>query len=236
MIFKQPLLQATFQRRYKRFFADVELSSKTEIAHVANTGSMKSCILPGQPCLISRAENPERKLRFSLEAIKAPSGSWVGVNTSYPNKLIKEAFDQGLFSHWKEFDHFQAEVKLSAATRIDAVLSKDEKKHFIEVKNVTLAEDDQGRLVARFPDAVTERGQKHLRELISLVKQGHSAEIFFTVQRDDCEEFQPADEIDPEYGRLLRQAAKAGVIISAYKVKISAREIVLTNEKLKVQL
>jgi sugar fermentation stimulation protein A len=237
MKFKQPLQEGTFLKRYKRFFADILLAGKTEVAHVANTGSLKSANVPGQACLVRPSDNPERKLRFTLEAIKAvESGCWIGVNTAHPNHLVKEAFAAGMIPHWKEWKTLQAEVKLNPETRIDFMFTKGEgshlKKHFVEVKNVTLA--DAG--VAKFPDAVTERGQKHLRELMKLVAEGHSAEIFFTVQRDDCREVRPADEIDPEYGRLLREASARGVKVRAYVVKVSLEEIVLTDRELPVLL
>lgn len=237
MKFKPALLEGTFQKRYKRFFADFTLSGQTEVAHVPNTGSLRSVNVPGQPCLVKPADNPERKLRFTLEAIKSKeSGVWIGVNTANPNALVKEAFTDGIISHWKAWDKLDAEVKLSKETRLDFMLSKTEgssvKRHYIEVKNVTLGEAG----VAYFPDAVTERGQKHLRELMTLVAEGHSAEIFYTIQREDCKEFRPADDIDPVYGELLREASRQGVRVSAYLVHVSPEEIVLTNKSVPVRL
>lgn len=264
MKYKQPLLEGVFLKRYKRFFADVTLAGKTEVAHVANTGSLKSINNPGAACLVSPADNPERKLRFTLEAIKSPAGSWVGVNTSLPNHLVREAFEQGVIPHWKQYETFKAEVKISSETRLDAVLSKGSHLHYVEVKNVTMAamaemaealpvpsgevmagkmaKPERGtapgtpKMCALFPDAVTERGQKHLRELMALVKEGNTAEIFFTVQRSDCSEFRPADHVDPEYGRLLREAAAAGVVISAYVVELSRTEISIRGKSLPVVL
>ncbi len=243
MKYKQTLIEGVFLKRYKRFFADVTLAGKTEVAHVANTGSLKSVNNPGSACLVSPADNPERKLRFTLEAIKSPAGSWVGVNTSLPNHLVREAFEQGVIPHWKKYENFRAEVKINAETRLDAVLTAGNKQHYVEVKNVTLAEvavEGTGgtapKVFAMFPDAVTERGQKHLRELMALVGTGHTAEIFFTVQRSDCQEFRPADHIDPEYGRLLREAHKAGVVISAYVVDVGPEEIVIRGKNLPVVL
>jgi len=240
MKFKTTVREGVFLKRYKRFFADVKLGEDTVVAHVANTGSLKSAVEAGAPCLVTDAENPERKLKYTLEAVQVPSGTWVGVNTSWPNHLAKEAFENQIFAHWKNFDELKAEVKLSAETRIDLVLSnsKTQKKHFIEVKNVTMASGEltSQKGVAHFPDAVTERGQKHLRELMKLVKEGHSAEIFFAVQRADCLRFSPADQIDPEYGRLLREAQKAGVVVTAALVDVSKNEIVINGKTLKVDL
>lgn len=239
MKFKTRVHEGVFLKRYKRFFADVQLGSEVVVAHIANTGSLKAASEPNAPCWISEAENPERKLRYSLEAIKLPS-SWVGVNTSWPNHLAKEAFEKQVFKHWQDYDELQAEVKINAESRLDLLLtnSKSKKKHYVEIKNTTLAAGEfhrqNGR--AQFPDSVTERGQKHLRELMKLTSEGHSAEILFTVQRGDCTEFAPADDIDPEYGRLLREAFKKGVKITAAVVEISSTEIVLSGKTLPVVL
>lgn len=239
MKFKTAVRQGIFLKRYKRFFADVQLGNEIVVAHVANTGSLKSAGEPGLSCLVTETDNPERKLKYSLQALQTASGAWVGVNTSWPNLLAKEAFEARLFAHWSAFDEFKAEVKLSPETRIDFVLScsKTQKKHFVEVKNVTMASGPIGELkgIAHFPDSVTERGQKHLRELIKIVEAGSTAEIFFAVQRNDCQFFSPADEIDPEYGRLLRLAQKAGVHITAARVDISPAGIALNGEKLELQ-
>jgi sugar fermentation stimulation protein A len=249
MKWQRPLVKGQFEKRYKRFFADVVLEKGTEVAHVANTGSLKSCLAPGVDCLVKPADNPERKLKFSLEALKSPAGSWIGINTSVPGALVKEAFEAKTFKHWADFTAIESEVKLSAETRVDFVLGDGEinrkevlkskgRLHFVEIKNVTLASGDyalkKGR--AHFPDAVTERGQKHLRELIALVKKGHTAEIFFCVQRVDCIGFSPADEIDPEYGKLLRQARDAGVVITAAIAQFDEFGAKLTGQVLPLHL
>jgi sugar fermentation stimulation protein A len=240
MKFKTAVREGIFLKRYKRFFADVKLGKEIVVAHVPNTGSLKSAVEAGAPCLVTESDNPERKLKYTLEAVQMPSGSWVGVNTSWPNQLAKEAFEAKVFKHWHSFDELKGEVKLSAETRIDLVLtnSKTQKKHFIEVKNVTMASGEVHDMkgVAHFPDAVTERGQKHLRELMKLVKDGHSAEIFFAIQRSDCHKFSPADEIDPEYGKLLREAQKVGVMITAAHVDITPKGLEISGKTLKVQL
>ncbi|MFM6929326.1 MAG: DNA/RNA nuclease SfsA [Bdellovibrio sp.] len=242
MQYSGKLLEGTFLKRYKRFFADVELNGQTVVAHVPNTGSMKGVNTPGSICLVSESTNPERKLKFTLEMIKAPSGSWVGVNTATPNTVVKEAVLQtigkgeqtGNFAHWAAFDEAKPEYKISAETRLDFALKKKDSQHmhFIEVKNVTLGEDG----IAKFPDAVTERGQKHLRELMGLIEQGHTAELVFTVQRHDCEVFTPADDIDPEYGKLLREASQKGLMISPLIVDLSPTAATLSEKKLPVKL
>lgn len=248
MKFTELLQEGIFLKRYKRFFADIRIGQDIHVAHVPNTGSLKSCLFPEIPCRYTESSNPERKLKFTLYALKTAT-SWVGVNTSISNALVEEVFTEKLNPKWKNFDHSQREVKISKETRFDMVLwsSKDHPKlekvtekelkqtplHFIEVKNVTLAEDG----TAQFPDAVTERGQKHIRELMKLMKMGHTAELVFTVQREDCKSFQPADHIDEDYGKLLREAVEKGLIVSAWPCEFSEQEIKLNPKNpLKVQL
>jgi sugar fermentation stimulation protein len=243
MKYPRKLQEGIFLKRYKRFFADIEFGGQVVTAHVANTGSLKGVNNPGQHCMFSESDNPLRKLKFSLEMIKAPSGAWVGVNTSLPNALVKETLEHvvghkdsivGPFSYWAQFDEVKAEHKISAETRLDFMLSRksDSKKHYIEVKNVTLAEGT----VAQFPDAVTERGQKHIRELQALMAEGHTVEILFTIQRHDCTSFTTADAIDPEYGRLLREAHKAGLMVSPFVVDLTPEGANLSEIKLPVKL
>ncbi len=235
MKFRTVTHQGIFLKRYKRFFADVRLGKDIVVAHVANTGSLKSALVAEQKCLLTEAESEERKLRYSLQAVELPSG-WVGVNTAWPNLLAKEAFEAQIFPHWKAYDQIQSEVKISKETRLDLLLtnSKTGKKHYVEIKNVSMASGDvtNKKGLAQFPDAVTERGQKHLRELMHLVEQGHSAELLFVLQRQDCIAFAPADEIDPVYGKLLREAKKAGVIITAATAEITPKEIKLLPKTL----
>lgn len=242
MKFARKLHEGVFLKRYKRFFADIEFRGEQVTAHVPNTGSMKGLNNPGQPCLFSESDNPERKLKYTLEMIKAPSGTWVGVNTATPNTIMRETLARvvgnkdvvGTFAHWAHFDEQKPEYKISAETRLDFALKKknSEKMHFIEVKNVTLAEEG----VAKFPDAVSERGQKHLRELMQLMVQGHTAELVFTVQRHDCGIFAPADDIDPEYGKLLREAYHKGLKITPLVVDLQPESVELSESVLPVKL
>lgn len=244
MKYTNKLDEGVFLKRYKRFFANIEWQGQTLVAHVPNTGSLKSVNNPGRPCLFSHSDNPERKLKQTLEMIQAPSGAWVGVNTATPNTVVREVLFGILdkkyskvpeaWSHWQGFDEIKPEFKISAETRLDFALLKkgSTKKHFIEVKNVTLAEGK----VAMFPDAETTRGQKHLQELMNLIEEGHTAEIFFTVQRNDCEIFAPADEIDPAYGQLLREAAAKGVRITPLVINLSPTEATLSETLLLLKL
>lgn len=242
MKFSQKLQEGIFLKRYKRFFADIEWQGKIITAHVPNTGSLKSVNNSGQHCLFSEAENPERKLKFTLQMIKSPQGAWVGVNTAIPNTIVREKLEQqvahkkelGVYAHWNEFDEIKPEYKINAETRLDFALKKknSEKMHFIEVKNVTLEEKG----LAKFPDAVTERGQKHIRELMLLMQQGHTVELVFTIQRNDCGGFTAADDIDPAYGKLLREAYHAGLRITPVVVELSHEGAELSEIQLPLKL
>ncbi len=250
MKFKIPLIEGIFLKRYKRFFADILLGDQTVVAHTPNTGSMKGCSDPNSACLMSPATNPERKLRYTLEMIRTPK-SWVGVNTSNPPVLVRELFASRTVPHWKDFDGFQAEVKINTQTRLDGALWKSAEQknvkngkltkleaplHFFEIKNVSLAENVDNKTVAMFPDAVTERGQKHLQEMMDLMEQGFTCEMVYVIQREDCTEFAPAEHIDPEYGRILREAVKRGLRVSAFPCRLSPTEIVLQAVSLPVRL
>lgn len=224
MKFSQTLLTGKLIKRYKRFFADIDYQGQIITAHVPNTGSMKSCSDPGSLCMFSQHDNPNRKLKYTLEMVQASNGAWVGVNTSHPNPLIKEAFQLKSLGLWKNFDQIQPEVKINAETRLDFLFSNQTKKRYVEVKNVSLAHEK----TAMFPDAVTERGQKHLRELMKLVEQGHEAEIVFVIQRNDCKNFYPAEMIDPEYTQLLFEAQKKGVLITPLVCELNANEITVS--------
>jgi sugar fermentation stimulation protein A len=232
MEFKSPLQEGIFLKRYKRFFADIEWKGEVITAHVANTGSLKTCSEPNSPCLFTVHDDPKRKLKYSLEMIKAPSGSWVGINTSVPNALVKKALTEKILNHWEGWSEVHPEFKINDETRLDFRLSNGKKHHYIEVKNVTLARDGH----AQFPDAETTRGQKHLKEMMSLMKEGHSAELVFVIQREDCKAFAPAEDIDPAYGKLLREAVKSGMRVTAMTTKLSPSGICLTGEVLKVVL
>lgn len=233
MNFQETIRQAEFLKRYKRFFADVRLNGEVMVAHVPNTGSLKSCLFDGAPCVVTESNNPERKLKATLQFIQTPT-SWVGVNTNLPNALAQEAWEAGRIADWLEFKYFQREYKISKESRIDIVMAPSEEHfkkrknlHFVEIKNVTYAEGQ----TALFPDAVTTRGQKHLKDLISLRAEGFGAELLFVVQRQDCHKFAPADVIDPEYGRLLREARTAGIRIRALACEIDPKAGISLSEQ-----
>lgn len=220
------LEQGIFLRRYKRFLADVELSDGEVLTvHCANTGSMKNCMAPGTACWFSRNDNPRRKLRGTLEIVTTPAGALAGINTARPNYLIREAIENGVISELQGYTSVRAEVRYGTEnSRIDLLLQRDREKCFVEVKNVTLGMD-RGR--GLFPDAVTSRGTKHLRELMTVVAEGYRAVLVFCVQHSAIEWVGPADEIDPEYGQTLRAAVACGVEVLAYQCRLTPVEIVV---------
>lgn len=236
MDYNQPLLEGQFLKRYKRFFADVKLGEQIVVAHVPNTGSLNGICDQPRPCRLLPSDNPERKLKFTLEQVQTPE-SWVGVNTQRANELAWEAFQLKKIPHWQSYFAGSREIKLNAETRLDLKLWNDAAQHFVEVKSVTLSDPAPKKKLALFPDAVTTRGQKHLLELIKLKSDGASTELLFIVQREDCINFSPAVEIDAEYGRLLNEASKAGVKISIYPAQLSLNRVSLdTQRELKLLL
>ncbi|MAF77032.1 MAG: DNA/RNA nuclease SfsA [Halobacteriovoraceae bacterium] len=227
MKFESSLIKGKILKRYKRFLADVELENGEVItAHTANTGSMKTCWEPGWKVLLSYHDNPKRKLKYSLE-LTHNGNTWIGINTSLPNKIAAEGILDGTVKELQGYSHLKPEAKIGKS-RIDILLSQDgEEPCYVEVKNVTLLGENKRAI---FPDAVSTRGQKHLEELTGLVKEGIRAAMLFVVNREDVDSFSPADHIDPDYGKLLREADQAGVEILAYQCKLNSEEIKLTKK------
>jgi sugar fermentation stimulation protein A len=231
MYLMPPLIPALLVRRYQRFLADFTLESGELVtAHCPNSGSMKGCAVPGSPAFLSRCDKPGRKLCYTWELVQA-NGCWVGINTNLPNRLVHRGIEGGIVSELQGYEAIRPEVRYGTNSRIDLLLSRGEELCYVEVKNVTLMEN--GR--ALFPDAATVRGQKHLRELMGMVRLGHRAVNFFVVQRQDCDSVSPAEAIDPEYARLLRQAHAAGVELLAYQAQVGPEAIYL-QRPLAVQL
>ena len=233
MKFNQPLTRGTLIKRYKRFLADIELGDGSVVtAHTPNTGSMLGCCTPGSPVWLSNSGNPKRKYALSWELVEAVPGVMVGINTGLPNKLIGEAIRNGTVKELQGYGVLREEVRYGAEnSRIDLLLEGDDKPDcYVEVKNVTLAHDGIGY----FPDAVSERGSKHLRELAQVVTEGKRAVICFCVQRKDVYEVRPADSIDKKYGVTLRQAIDAGVEAVAWRAQVSADEIRIDTKLLVV--
>ena len=220
------LYRGTLLKRYKRFLADVQLDNGSPVtAHCPNSGTMRACSAPGQPVYLSFHDNPKRKLKYTWELIRMPD-SLVGVNTLVPNRLVKQSIENGLVKELAGYERVRAEVKVSDGSRLDLVLEKEgDSSCFVEVKNCTLVEG----CVARFPDAVTARGRRHLIELQRLVAEGYRGVMFFLVQRMDADSFMPADDIDPAYGDELRKAHQNGVEILVYDVSIDLDAIRLNR-------
>ena len=220
-----PLIAGTLVKRYKRFLADVMLEDGSEVTiHCPNSGSMKGCAAPGSRVYLSRSPNTDRKYPFTWELVQT-DGYWAGINTGLPNRLVREAIENGTVDELQGYSAIRPEVPYGEHSRIDLLLENPDGRCFVEVKNVTLVENGQ----AMFPDAVTTRGQKHLQELMRVVREGDRGVIFFTVQRGDGDSVSPADIIDPEYGRLLRLAIQSGVEALAYRALVTPDEIKLTE-------
>ncbi len=214
-------------RRYKRFLADIETpSGETFTIHCPNTGSMKNCWVENTPCWYSDSGNPKRKYRHTLEVTTTPEGALAGVNTGRANALVEEAITNGIITELQGYDELRREVRYGDEnSRIDLLLSGPQGDCYVEVKNVTLAEGGRGL----FPDAVSSRGAKHLRELQKLAGNGVRAVLFYCVQHTGIETVEAAREIDPEYAQTLDAAVAAGVEVIAYRASISAEEIVLAE-------
>lgn len=220
MKFPTSLTPGRLVKRYKRFLADVELEDGAiVVAHCANSGSMLGCKEPGSRVLLSPNTNPKAKLDWRWEMVEADS-TWVGINTSHPNKLAEAAILDGTITELQGYESLRREVKYGANSRID-ILLEGPGLCYVEVKNVTLRQEGE----ARFPDAVTARGTKHLGELSQMVADGHRAVMLYLVQREDCDFFRPAAEIDPTYAAALEAAHEAGVEVFVYGCTLSASAI-----------
>lgn len=225
MRFPDRLIRGILVRRYKRFLADVRLADgRVVIAHCTNTGSMTGCAEPGSTVYISPSTKKGRRLLYTWEIVRVGT-TWVGINTLHPNRLVAESIEKGVISELRGYTAIHREVITRQGIRLDLRLDGNNGFCFVEVKNVTLAIDG----AAAFPDAVTERGTKHLKELIRLRRKDHRAAVVFVIQRGDCNYFRPADEIDSEYGRWLRRAVKAGVEALPYRARVTAGGVVLTE-------
>lgn len=223
MRFHAPLVRGTLVQRYKRFMADVVLDTgETITAHCANSGAMAGLKAPGSIVWLSPAANPDRKLKYSWELIEA-DGDLVGINTAHPNNIVAEAIRAGAIEALSGYASLRQEVKYGKNSRIDILLEDpDRPPCYVEVKNVHLRRDG---MLAEFPDAVTERGAKHLVELGDMVETGHRAVMLYLVQRMDCDRFAIAADVDPAYDRGLRVARERGVEVLCYACRLTTDEI-----------
>lgn len=221
IVFPHPLQRGVLVKRYKRFLADVRLpSGKTLTVLCPNTGSMRSCSEPGREVALSYHPDPARKYRYTWEMIRMDAG-WVGVNTAMPNGLAALAAQYGMIPEFISYPKVRREVRVSVDSRLDLLLEGPPGRLWVEIKNVSMAEGD----VLSFPDAVTDRGRKHLEALIRVMETGDRAAMLFVVQRPDGRVFRPADAIDPAYGEALRRAESAGVEVLVYRARVSPERI-----------
>ncbi len=225
MKWDNPLKEAVILERYKRFLADIEFNGHSLTAHVPNTGSMRSCWEKNWKCALSQSENPDRKLPYTLE-LTHNGESWIGVNTANANKLVHEWLKQSLIPELSGYKSVKREVKIGES-RLDFFLEDHPLSPpcYIEVKSVTLKLDG----MAQFPDAVSERGQKHLLELMKLKEKGFRSVMLYVVQREDIDCMKPADGIDKKYGELLRQAHSQGVEVICCQCQISLEEMTFSK-------
>lgn len=227
MRFSPELEQGRLLVRYKRFLADIETPSGELLTiHCPNTGSMFNCMMPGGQVWFSRSSDPKRKLPGTWEISETPQGRLACINTGRANHLVEEALRAGVISELNGFTGLKREVAYGQEkSRVDFRLDYADGPAFVEVKSVTLGFD--GSPVAAFPDSVTQRGARHLRELASLARDGVRAVLLYCVNLTGVEAVRPAEEIDPGYAAALREAVAAGVEVLAYGVQLSSQEIVI---------
>ena len=226
MKFKERLLQGALIKRYKRFFIDIKYKNKIITAHCPNSGSMMGLLDRGNKAWFSLSDNPKRKIKYTLEMIEVKNKK-VGINTLLTNKIVLEALKHKKINSLNKFNHIKTESKFSDGTRFDFLLSNDKEKCFLEVKNVTLLRENK---IAEFPDAITSRGTKHLNELCNAKKKGYQSYILYLIQRENCNSFKIAKDIDEEYKIAFSKALKSGVKILCYDCKLNSEEIKLNKQ------
>lgn len=208
-------------KRYKRFLADIILETGEEItAHVPNSGAMTSCIEENCPVWVSFHDNPKRKLKYTLELTKMTE-HLICTNTGVANKIAVEAINNNTISELQGYSSLKPEQKYGQNSRIDILLENENEKCYVEIKSVSLKLEDS----LAFPDAVTSRGTKHLKELSDMVKQGHRAVMLYVIQRTDKAPFRLANEIDPKYFEAFKEAIDIGVEVLVYQSHITEEEI-----------
>ena len=231
MNFENKLISGIFIKRYKRFFVDVQIENKLVTAHCPNTGSMLGLLNEGNKVWLTKSDNPNRKLKYTLQIIE-DNKSKVGVNTHLTNKIVLNALENNLIKEFSKDIKIKPEVRFGDSTRFDFLISKKNYKAFIEVKNVTLKRKPK---IAEFPDAITSRGAKHIHELIKASKKGYKIYIAFIIQREDCDQLSIASDIDPEYSQILYKAIKNKLKVLCYDCKFSPKGIKL-NKKIKFKI
>lgn len=234
MQFKEKLQQGIFKKREKRFFAHIQSAERGDlVAHLPNTGSLRNVLSEGNPCWFSQSTNPQRKLPWTLEAVQV-EGRWVGVHSAQANNLVAESLP-GIFPGCRLS---QREPLWKPGTRFDFLVEDiDSRKIYIEVKSVSLANDpilqpELGPSVALFPDTVTERGQKHLCELMEVLKSGSRACLIFVVQREGASAFSIARSLDTRYADLFVEALRVGLEVRVFPVVFHEQEFRLSVKEL----
>ena len=225
MKFTNSLIKGKLLKRYKRFFADIKVNNKIITAHCPNTGSMQGLLDQGNEVLVTEHNDPKRKLKFTLEIIKAKK-KYVGVNTHRANKIVNHGLENKLISEFKEIKNIKPEFKFSDDTRFDFLCDN----YLIEVKNVTLFREND---IAEFPDAVTSRGTKHLNMLIKSIKKGYKPYVLFLTQIQGINNFRIAKDIDSTYYKEYLDAKKSGVSFLAYRCSLNSKEIKI-EKKIKI--
>ena len=231
MNFENKLIPGLLIKSYKRFFVDLKINDQIITAHCPNTGSMHGLLKKGNKVWVSKSNNPNRKLKYTLEIIE-DNNAKVGVNTHSANKIVKHALQNNLIKEIKDIVDIKPETKFGLKTRFDFLVLGKKDKFFIEVKNVTLS---RKKKIAEFPDAVTLRGLKHINELIKASRKRFKIYLLYLVQRNDCDSFKIAKDIDPIYAKTLVKAVKNKLNILCYDCKFSSKGIKLNN-KIKLKL
>ena len=226
MFFENKLISGLFIKRYKRFFVDIKIKNQIITAHCPNTGSMYGLLKEGNRVWVSKSKNPNRKLKYTLEIIQDKK-SMVGVNTHSTNKIVKHGLQNNLIQEFKDIMAIEPEIRYGLNTRFDFLISFKKSKAFVEVKNVTLS---RKKKVAEFPDAITSRGLKHINELMKASKKGYKIFILYLIQRNDCNLFTIAKDIDTQYAKALSKAVKNNLKILCYDCKFSSKGIKMNNK------
>ncbi len=226
MNFENKLISGLFVKRYKRFFVDVKINNKIITAHCPNTGSMYGLLKKDNKVWLSESNNPNRKLKYTLEIIE-DNKSKVGINTHSTNKIVYHALRNNLIKEFSDIKEIKPETKFGTNTRFDFLILNKKIRTFIEVKNVTLS---RKKNLAEFPDAITSRGLKHINELVLASKKNYKIYILYLIQRDDCNLFKIAKDIDPSYADALKKAVKKKLNILCFDCKFSLKGIKLNNK------
>ena len=229
MKFEDTLIKGKLIKRYKRFFVDVKVNNEILTSHCPNTGSMLGLLENNNEAWIAKNDNPKRKLKYTLELIKVKN-SFVGVNTHRANKIVLEALKMNYIKELDNCSEINPEAIFEKGTRFDFLLKRKNKKIFLEVKNVTLSNNKN---IAEFPDAVTERGNKHLLKLLEANKKGFESYILYLIQRENINQFKIADHIDHEYYSSFLKVRKNGVKVIAYDCSLNTKEVKV-NKAIKI--